>query len=63
MMELTAHALDLTLATPFRISRSVQTHARNVLTQIATEEAVGLGEAAPFGFLWRATRERLHGAD
>ena len=49
-MELTAHALDLTLATPFRISRSVQTHARNVLTQIATEEAVGLGEAAPSGF-------------
>ena len=50
MMELTAHALDLTLATPFRISRSVQTHARNVLTQIATKEAVGLGEAAPSGY-------------
>jgi L-alanine-DL-glutamate epimerase-like enolase superfamily enzyme len=47
MLELTAHALDLTLAMPFRISRSVQTVARNVLTQIATEEAVGLGEASP----------------
>ncbi|HEU0026950.1 MAG TPA: dipeptide epimerase [Ktedonobacterales bacterium] len=50
MMELTAHALDLTLASPFRISRSVQTHARNVLTQIATDGIVGLGEAAPSGF-------------
>ncbi|HEX9037056.1 MAG TPA: dipeptide epimerase [Ktedonobacterales bacterium] len=49
-MDLTAHALDLSLTTPFRISRSVQTHARNVLAQIATEEAVGLGEAAPSGY-------------
>lgn len=50
MIELTAHALDLTLASPFRISRSVQTLARNVLTQIAGDEAVGLGEAAPSGY-------------
>jgi L-Ala-D/L-Glu epimerase / N-acetyl-D-glutamate racemase len=50
MMELTAHALDLTLASPFRISRSVQTHARNVLTQIASDGIVGIGEAAPSGF-------------
>lgn len=50
MIELTAHALDLTLASPFRIARGVQTIARNVLTQIATEEAVGLGEAAPSGY-------------
>lgn len=49
-MELTAHGLDLTLTTPFRIARGEQTHARNVLTQIATEEAVGLGEAAPSGY-------------
>jgi L-Ala-D/L-Glu epimerase / N-acetyl-D-glutamate racemase len=49
-MDLTAHALDLTLTSPFRIARSTQTHARNVLTQIATEEAVGLGEAAPSGY-------------
>lgn len=50
MLDLTAHALDLTLSTPFRISRSTQTVARNVLAQIATEEAVGLGEAAPSGY-------------
>lgn len=50
MLELTAHALDLTLASPFRISRSVQTIARNALTQITADEAVGLGEAAPSGF-------------
>ncbi len=50
MIELTAHALDLTLASPFRISRSVQTLARNVLTQIAGDEAVGVGEAAPSGY-------------
>jgi L-alanine-DL-glutamate epimerase-like enolase superfamily enzyme len=50
MLELTAHTLDLTLATPFRISRGVQTLARNALTQIATEEAVGLGEAAPSSY-------------
>ncbi len=50
MIELNAHALDLTLATPFRISRGVQTIARNVLTQITADEAVGLGEAAPSGY-------------
>lgn len=50
-MELTAHNLDLTLATPFRISRSVQTAAHNVLTHIIAPDGVeGIGEAAPSGY-------------
>ena len=49
-MDLTAHTLDLTLATPFRISRSVQTLAHNVLTRIDAEGLEGIGEAAPSGF-------------
>jgi L-alanine-DL-glutamate epimerase-like enolase superfamily enzyme len=49
-MELTAEALDLKLATPFRISRSVQLVANNVLARIAHDGLVGLGEAAPTAF-------------
>jgi L-Ala-D/L-Glu epimerase len=49
-MDLTAHTLDLTLTTPFRISRSVQTLAHNVLTRIDAEGLEGIGEAAPSGF-------------
>ncbi|HZC07519.1 MAG TPA: dipeptide epimerase, partial [Ktedonobacterales bacterium] len=49
-MDLTAHTLDLTLTTPFRISRSVQTLAHNVLTRIDTDGVEGIGEAAPSSF-------------
>jgi L-alanine-DL-glutamate epimerase-like enolase superfamily enzyme len=49
-MELTANTLDLTLATPFRISRSVQTHAYNVQTRIDADGVEGIGEAAPSGY-------------
>lgn len=49
-MELTAHTLDLTLATPFRISRSVQIHAYNVQTRIDADGVEGIGEAAPSGY-------------
>ncbi len=49
-MELTADTLDLTLTTPFRIARSVQHFAHNVLVQIEADGVVGMGEAAPSGF-------------
>ena len=49
-MDLTAHTLDLTLTTPFRISRSVQTLAHNVLTRIDADGVEGIGEAAPSSF-------------
>jgi L-alanine-DL-glutamate epimerase-like enolase superfamily enzyme len=49
-MNLTAHTLDLTLTTPFRISRSVQTLAHNVLTRIDGDGVEGIGEAAPSGY-------------
>ena len=49
-MDLTAHALDLTLTTPFRISRSVQTLAHNVLTRIDGDGVEGIGEAAPSSY-------------
>ncbi len=49
-MNLTAHTLDLTLTTPFRISRSVQTLAHNVQTRIDADGVEGIGEAAPSGF-------------
>jgi L-alanine-DL-glutamate epimerase-like enolase superfamily enzyme len=48
-MRLTAQPLDLRLATPFRISRGVQTHARNLLIAVEHEGVVGYGEAAPDG--------------
>ncbi|HEX8733215.1 MAG TPA: dipeptide epimerase [Ktedonobacterales bacterium] len=49
-MELTAHTLDLTLATPFRISRGAQAHAYNVQTRIDADGVEGVGEAAPSSF-------------
>lgn len=49
-MDLTAHSLDLTLTTPFRISRSVQTHAHNVQTQVNADGVEGIGEAAPSAY-------------
>ncbi|HEX5158390.1 MAG TPA: dipeptide epimerase [Ktedonobacterales bacterium] len=49
-MELTAQALDLNLSIPFRISRSVQTVAHNVLAQIEDDGLTGIGEAAPSGY-------------
>ena len=49
-MELTAQALDLNLGVPFRISRSVQTIAHNVLAQIEDDGLTGIGEAAPSGY-------------
>ena len=49
-MELTAQTLELKLTEPFRISRSVQYYAHNVLTQIESDGIVGIGEAAPSGF-------------
>ncbi len=49
-MELTADTLDLTLTTPFRIARSVQHVAHNVLVQLEADGVVGMGEAAPSGF-------------
>lgn len=49
-MELTAQALDLNLNVPFRISRSVQHVAHNVLVRIEDDGLTGIGEAAPSGF-------------
>lgn len=49
-MELTAQALDLTLNVPFRISRSVQHVAHNVLVRIEDDGLTGVGEAAPSGY-------------
>ncbi len=49
-MELTAQALDLNLSVPFRISRSVQTVAHNVLAHIEDDGLTGIGEAAPSGY-------------
>jgi L-Ala-D/L-Glu epimerase len=49
-MELTAQALDLTLNVPFRISRSVQEVAHNVLVQLDDDGLTGTGEAAPSGY-------------
>ena len=46
-MNLSAQALDLTLETPFRIARSVQHTAGNVLVQVESDNMTGWGEAAP----------------
>ncbi|HLJ82069.1 MAG TPA: dipeptide epimerase [Ktedonobacterales bacterium] len=46
-MDVRVRPLDLTLATPFRISRSVQHIAANVLVEIEHEGLTGIGEAAP----------------
>lgn len=47
MLHLTAHPLELTLITPFRISRNVQPTSANVCVEITYHEHVGYGEAAP----------------
>jgi L-alanine-DL-glutamate epimerase-like enolase superfamily enzyme len=49
-MDLRANPLELQLLTPFRISRSVQHFAHNVLVEIEDAGATGIGEAAPSGF-------------
>lgn len=46
-MQLTAQSLDLRLSAPFRIARSVQTGAFNVLVRLEAGGHVGIGEAAP----------------
>jgi L-alanine-DL-glutamate epimerase-like enolase superfamily enzyme len=46
-MELHAQPLNLTLASPFRISRGVQTVAANLLVRVQADDATGFGEAAP----------------
>jgi L-alanine-DL-glutamate epimerase-like enolase superfamily enzyme len=43
-------ALDLTLRTPFRISRGVQLAAHNILVQLEADGLTGIGEAAPSAF-------------
>jgi L-alanine-DL-glutamate epimerase-like enolase superfamily enzyme len=49
-VRLTAEPLDLELAAPFRIARSVQREAHNVLVRIEADGIVGIGEAAPKAF-------------
>lgn len=49
-MKLDARPLDLTLRTPFRISRGVQHTAHNVLVELSAAGQTGLGEAAPSAF-------------
>jgi L-alanine-DL-glutamate epimerase-like enolase superfamily enzyme len=46
-MELVAEPLDLKLAIPFRIARSVQHEARNVLARLEVDGLTGIGEGAP----------------
>lgn len=46
-MHIDAQPIDLKLTTPFRISRSTQTVASNVIVQITHGEYTGYGEAAP----------------
>jgi L-Ala-D/L-Glu epimerase / N-acetyl-D-glutamate racemase len=46
-MQLIAEPLDLRLAQPFRIARSVQYEAHNVLARFEHDGITGLGEAAP----------------
>jgi L-alanine-DL-glutamate epimerase-like enolase superfamily enzyme len=46
-MDMRVEALDLTLRTPFRISRGVQLVAENVLVTLAANGASGIGEAVP----------------
>jgi L-Ala-D/L-Glu epimerase / N-acetyl-D-glutamate racemase len=55
-MDLRAEPFDLRLAHPFRISRSVQREAHNVLVRVEDDGVAGLGEAAPKAF-YGETRE------
>ncbi len=49
-MDLRAEAFDLTLRTPFKIARSTQLTARNVLVEVRDGDLTGIGEAAPSAF-------------
>ena len=47
MLHIDARPFDLTLTTPFRISRGVQNTSPNVVVQINYDDYTGYGEAAP----------------
>jgi L-alanine-DL-glutamate epimerase-like enolase superfamily enzyme len=47
MLHIDARPFDLTLTTPFRISRGVQNISPNVIVQINYDDYTGYGEAAP----------------
>ena len=46
-MHISAQQLDLKLTTPFRISRGVQDVSPNVIVQVHSRDAKGIGEASP----------------
>ncbi|GAC1431142.1 MAG: dipeptide epimerase [Ktedonobacteraceae bacterium] len=46
-MYMNAHAIDLKLTTPFRISRGVQETSPNIIVEIGHQEYKGYGEASP----------------
>ncbi|HEU5199609.1 MAG TPA: dipeptide epimerase, partial [Ktedonobacterales bacterium] len=58
MLHLTARPIDLKLTTPFRISRSVQYTAANVLVELQHDGQTGYGEAAPSSY-YGDTRETV----
>lgn len=47
MLHIDAKPIDLQLATPFRIARSVQYTASNVVVEVKHNDVIGYGEAAP----------------
>lgn len=47
MLRISAHPIELKLTTPFRIARNVQPTSPNVVVEIAYNEYIGYGEAAP----------------
>ncbi len=50
MLHIDAKPIDLQLTTPFRIARSVQQTAANVVVQVRHNDIVGYGEAAPSNY-------------
>jgi L-alanine-DL-glutamate epimerase-like enolase superfamily enzyme len=50
MLHIDAEPIELQLTTPFRIARSVQHTASNVVVQVRHGEVVGYGEAAPSSY-------------
>jgi putative nucleotidyltransferase with HDIG domain len=60
-VELFAQSLNMPLANPFRISRSVQYEAHNLLVRIQEGDFVGIGECAPRSY-YGETQETAHGA-
>jgi L-Ala-D/L-Glu epimerase len=50
MLHIDAKPIDLQLTTPFRIARSVQHTAANVVVQVRHNDFVGYGEAAPSNY-------------